>query len=192
MCSKSSVFRSSLDWVLCFPLCSYYQLDLQLGSTKLLINIENKFKIIVTDSTCRAKSHVANSGQTQAFVADGGSQVHILLAQWTRTLIPPRDMKLLASAELMQVQFSSSDLSALRFLSWFQSFFDWGKESCEWRTLEREKQVDKQETERGQGKPEEKESGEKIKYKNRDGENGFYIRWGLCRVLQNPNCISLG
>lgn len=110
-----------------------------------------------------AKSHVANSGQTQAFIAERGSQVHILLGKWTRTLLPPCDVKLLASAELMQVQFSSPDLLALRFVSLFQRFFDWGKESCVWRTLEREKQVGKQKTERGQGKPEEREWGKKIK-----------------------------
>lgn len=61
-----------------------------INSTKLLINIENKLKIIVTDRTWRAKTHVANSGQS--FSCCGGSRVHILLGRWTRTLPPPCDM----------------------------------------------------------------------------------------------------
>lgn len=128
--------------------------------------------------------------QDNLSVAVGASRVHILLGRWTRTLPPPCDMNFQktnthTSAELMPGHilycrpFSAEVCFVVLMLPWFGK-----RKLCMENTGEKETKEDKEGTERERG-----ERGKKTEMER----TAPMSTWdgGLCRVLQNPNCISL-
>lgn len=133
----------------------YSQLHLPLGSTKLLINIENTFRVIVTDGTWRAKTQVDNAEQTRASCHREERRVHTLLGKQTKILPPPQDLKVSAnthaSTELRPSEVPAQTVPCPDLHYCFNASLIWER-NLGFREHEGEANGDKEGTKRKKGK----------------------------------------